>query len=190
MSQSNLATQLATTIGALKPPYIAADVQAIAGAALYAGGFDADALIEIAFGTNGTFPNATETLINGGAAVSAYDVRPTAYAYDNVTGEITLVEKGFYLVIGALSFGINATGQRCLYLNTNTSGAYVREAAAEIPATTGSFFTQVQIQKIMIANAGDKLKFTAVQGSGGTLQLNGGGISNGTWCQVWKIGTR
>ncbi len=193
MSQEALEDSLEAALDGIDASAMtSADIRALVAQALYEGLADGDAMVELrltadqALGTSGQTDVVLFPSVN-----SDYTVRAAAFTYTAGTGQLTVNEDGYYLVNALVSFEQNATGTRTLHVESNESGGFAREFAIEVQASPVANFTQVSASKIVRMTAGNELRLTAMQSSGGSLDLNGASaIPDRTYMQVIKWARR
>lgn len=83
---------------------------------------------------------------------------------------VTVLEAGDYEIRAHVAWNSNSTGQRCVYINVGGT----RMGAVETH-NASTFFTQLDAIRVLPLVAGDYITMSAVQVSGGNLDLLGGG---------------
>lgn len=86
---------------------------------------------------------------------------------------------GPYLVIAAITFASNATGNRGVRIQKNGAGEVVRDLEA---APSAGSVTTVDASDVLLLNPGDYIEIAAWQNSGSALNALGG--TDRTYCTV------
>lgn len=100
------------------------------------------------------------------------DLRDTDGYHTGTTDTITIPTGlgGWYNIAGAVSFAANATGVRGVRYSINGAGDY---RLAMLPAIA-ALSTRVPVSGDVLLAAGDVLRISAYQSSGGTLAIDAG----------------
>ena len=92
---------------------------------------------------------------------------------------------GTYVVVGAAWFAANATGDRRALLYVNGSAV----TWSDVINAGGVYAPIALVSDVLVLAAGDYVQLFAYQSSGGSLNLDGNGLSTGMYLSLIRIGS-